>query len=245
MIPIIPSEVRTMLVQHMGLGDAVICNALTRHFVRECEVPVGLFCAPPYEETIRFMFRDLGSKLVVIPVHNVGKAAQSVLWDGIWKAIDRFPGIVVNLTMFRENFNYYTKHGSRFDRCFYHFARVRIARKWEDFRCDYDPGIQEKISGRYVFLHDDPDHHEGKFEIDRTRVRGDLPILEPWHFQTTNVFSLVDVIENAEEVHCINSSFLNLVDFLNPKGKLYWHYYSRIWKGVSDPKLRLKWIKLE
>ena len=44
-----------------------------------------------------------------------------------------------------------------------------------------------------------------------------------------------DAIENAKEVHCIESSVRQYIEFLNPKGKLFLHKFNdKSWRVVPS-----------
>tara|TARA_A100001035_G_scaffold238565_1_gene203270 strand:+ start:96 stop:314 length:219 start_codon:yes stop_codon:yes gene_type:complete len=51
-----------------------------------------------------------------------------------------------------------------------------------------------------------------------------------------NIFLYKKIIEEASEIHCINSSFLHLVDRVDTKAKLYYH---DVRGGII--KLKKKW----
>ena len=51
-----------------------------------------------------------------------------------------------------------------------------------------------------------------------------------------NIFLYKDLIRDAEEIHCVNSSFLHLVDRVETNAKLYYH---DVRGGII--KLKKKW----
>ena len=51
-----------------------------------------------------------------------------------------------------------------------------------------------------------------------------------------NIFLYKDLIRDAKEIHCVNSSFVHLVDRVETNGKLYYH---DVRGGII--KLRKKW----
>ena len=52
-----------------------------------------------------------------------------------------------------------------------------------------------------------------------------------------NIFLYRDLIENAKEIHCIDSSFLHLVERLKTNSKLFFHNAKKI--GVKGEKVEL------
>jgi hypothetical protein len=65
----------------------------------------------------------------------------------------------------------------------------------------------------YNFVHDD------RFPINIVGTRSAMT--------NNSILSYVGLIENAKEVHCVDSSFLHLTDAISPKGKLFYHQYAR------------------
>ena len=51
-----------------------------------------------------------------------------------------------------------------------------------------------------------------------------------------SIFNLLDLIYRAKEIHCINSSFLHVVDRVKSQGKLFYHH-----NRASKTRLRKEW----
>jgi hypothetical protein len=89
-----------------------------------------------------------------------------------------------------------------------------------------------------AFLHDDASRG---FKIDK------FPRY-PAAFQRVtdeggSILQYVNAIENAPEVHCIDSCFWHLSESLKPKGELYLHRYARYWRQVwHDVPVRNSWM---
>jgi hypothetical protein len=50
-----------------------------------------------------------------------------------------------------------------------------------------------------------------------------------------SIFEYISILENAKEIHCIESSFKQLIEFLNPKGKLIYHFKKeKSWRQVPS-----------
>ena len=62
-----------------------------------------------------------------------------------------------------------------------------------------------------------------------------------------SILQFVRAIENAPEVHVIDSAFFNLTNCLRPKGKLYWHRYARnnYIPVLKDVETRLQWETID
>lgn len=82
----------------------------------------------------------------------------------------------------------------------------------------------------YVLVHKRTGHHPEGIPIDINGFRTsynlpDLKIIEITESITNNMMQYVKLIEHAEEIHCVSSSFFNLVDSMNnvTKAKLFFH----------------------
>lgn len=222
----------TLLLTHLGLGDVIISNAIVRAAVeaygavtlpvKECNVP-----------SVEFMFRDIDKdRLDIYPVpdsfHYGGE-------KGLHDLASRWRGCVQDLTHFHRPDEWISTEEHGFDRNFYRWAGLPIDAKFSGFRCDRDISIEMAVpDGEYVFLHDTPE-----FSITREVYGRGSTLYHADDFKSPNIWAYRAIIENAAEVHVINSSFLNLIDFLEPKGRLVWHKYAR--PEVSYPTLQLDW----
>lgn len=237
------------MAQHMGLGDALTCNGLTRWVVEEGKYkkPIGLFVRPVSFESVAWMYRDLpADQFVPIklpwrpPLYDDFREIFEAAYP--WQSADPSNRQILNLTMFEEHGGDYG--GPVFDENFYRWAGIPIADKFKRFRCDRDPDIEIPGDPEVVFMHDDSTRG---FLIDRRRMgipAGTRVVHGTQNFHVSNIWALRDVIEKAKEVHVINSAFLNMADYLKPQGKLVWHrLYAR--NEVSWPTLRLDWKILD
>lgn len=114
-----------------------------------------------------------------------------------------------------------------FELQFYKMANTPIEYKHEKFFIERDLYKEKQLfealeleSGNYVFLHD------GGFKIKNDLIDSKLKIVRP---NTHGFFDWMYIIENAKEIHAIDSSFICLIDCmkLNNKIKLYNHRYVR------------------
>ena len=98
------------------------------------------------------------------------------------------------------------------------------------------------INGEYIFVHQDP----SRGFIIKNLNRRDIQIIdysEPFRFAklTNNIFDYLLVLERAKEIHCVESSFLFIVDSFNFKGALFNHRYARSYPTNNTPTLRNDW----
>ena len=99
------------------------------------------------------------------------------------------------------------------------------------------PGVDEvynnltKGEKDYIIVHKNSSA-EGDYPIDlwnwrRNQIGSvpDIKIIEIQIGQTTNMLSYMKLIENAKEIHCVNSSFFCLIDSVSKRiqPKLFYH----------------------
>lgn len=70
----------------------------------------------------------------------------------------------------------------------------------------------------YIFVHDDP---ERGYSVDENKLSKDFHIIR--NDNTKNIFHFTKVLEDAKEIHCMESSFKSLIDFYSKTPDLYYH----------------------
>tara|TARA_R110000824_G_scaffold218435_4_gene405097 strand:+ start:5554 stop:6198 length:645 start_codon:yes stop_codon:yes gene_type:complete len=208
------------LLHNLGLGDHILCNGLVRELCKR-EESLSLFVLEKNAKNVAFMFSDLDN-LNLIEVDN---------------GIHSFDDIGINDIGDFEIINVSgNTHGNGFERKFYERAKVDFEKKWESFhvpRCiDKEKKLFDSlglVEGEYSFVHE-----WNKLSIpDNPPLRNVRPFMELGDF-----FDFGYLIENAAEIHCMESSFKNLIEFLDLKTS-----FLRFYKGREGSKSlsRLNW----
>ncbi len=126
--------------------------------------------------------------------------------------------------------NYEAFQGT-FDEQFYKIFNVDFKKKYTDFKVVRDKDLELQIYNKfvtdkdYVFLHEDVSRN---ISINKNKINPNYNIIQPNENICNNIFSYLSIIENAKEVHCVDSCFLSLIDILNLNKNLYFHKYSRL-----------------
>jgi len=69
-----------ILLNHMGIGDAIMLNGMVRHFAEDGKVVVvAKIC---HEILMRFMYRDLGDQIDFIFVETT---QPQHVWQKVWE----------------------------------------------------------------------------------------------------------------------------------------------------------------
>lgn len=215
---------------HLGLGDAIISNAIVRHFAKLYPLivlPVKYHNVP----SVQFMLRDL-ENVLIRPVED--DAEQIMFAERVWECeVLRIGGWgIPDGRLFDPG---------HWDRSFYEQGGLPFDLRWSGWKCKRDITSERGFSfdGPYMFLHDDPTRG---FQIDLKRVWGEktgLRIEKPT--QTQHIFQWWNIVEHAEEIHCIPSSFAHWIDSIDlPKNpRLFLHAYTR--KGEPLAIFKKNW----
>lgn len=216
----------------MGLGDHIMCNGIVRYYANLND-KVYVFCKHDYCEDVNYMFRD-DKRIELIPVVDYDSAAI---------AINSNPHIKQNLIVVGGNgtpekniqhvYNYLHR-GIRLDRVFYGMAEVPFENKTLLFYFERNFSNEKKLiedlnpsNVPYIFVHDDPARG---FNMDMNKIRKDLLIIKPAASAAVGykIFDYLGLLENAEEIHVMESCFQVLLDTQRfEKPSLFLHRYIR------------------
>jgi len=225
---------KIFFVPHLGLGDHFTCNGMTREIYKEAKIMVMLVKENNIK-VVRRMFADL-KNLHLIPLvgsmdytdtqHMQDAFALMRLFSERGYEI-RAVGAFSPKTFIRDN--------RKYDEIFYNQVDVDFQKRWDSFYYERDLDAEMKMfnecfslkESEYVFLHDDPDR--GRV-INRDLLPKDLKIITPHQkFWDADILDYRYVLENANEIHCVNSSFADLMDSfdLSKVKRLCIHEYAR------------------
>lgn len=209
------------IYHHLGMGDTIICNAIINQYSTKFE-KLFIFCKPHFYESVTFLYRT-NPKVVIIPADD----SQS---KTIFQSIQTEYKLLLG---FDELEKTQVKYNLNFDEAFYKIAGLSFDNRFDQFKLERDNQREEKMfnilnvkKGEYIFLHED---NTRLFRIKREHIKNkQLPILWPNPTLTGNIFDYCSIIENAAEVHVIDSSFKNLCETLDIKtNDLFYHCYFR------------------
>ena len=192
-----------MIYQHLGLGDHIVLNGLTRKVAEdnpghEVHVP----SKSHNYANVRHMFRDNPRIVVVDAIDDAGMDRLLLSGD-----FDRY------VSSHLGNPGNAYPYSSHYDDAFYLTAGVDPMIKHEYFHVQRDHGLEgrtfeELVTSRgiaeYTFIHE-----KDSAVIDRDLLDGRLPVVtaDPKY----GFFSMLKVIENAKSVNLVSSSFLSLL----------------------------------
>lgn len=198
-----------LLLWHIGLGDALICNGLVRA-LHERLGQLTLPVLPKYQSSIDWMFSDLPG-VTTLPLtgfddltNDLGLRRHHL--DGIVALGDYN---VIALGYLNESAAFW-KGQRTFDQAFYDQADVPFEFKWSRFFHRRHPDQLAPPAEPYVFVHMDA-RRQYTFE---PQIGGDYRIVTNEEYQTDNFFRLQDLLEHAQEIHVMESSFSNWLELM-------------------------------
>lgn len=207
------------IYHHLGLGDHIICNALVRILSKNYE-NVTLFCKTHNFLSVSKMYRDLVKVKILLVTDDT-------------EAYNIYSNLDHNVDKVKVGFEYLNGNIKHFDKKFYSQFDIPFIERYNSFYYERDVLIENKVydllnpnNKKYLFLHDDKSRG---YEINTLDgVDNDLLIIKPDKSLQFTIFDYLKLIENAQEIHCIDSSFKSLIDSININNKnMYFHTYSR------------------
>jgi hypothetical protein len=204
--------------QHLGLGDHIICNGLVRVLSRRFKVIV-LPVKAENIASVRWMYSDLPN----VQAQTVERTHDPRYIADIFER--------AGATSFRAG-RYSSKEYDlkRFDESFYEMAEVPFEERWASFKVPRDLDSEDRVvqalapSEPYIFVHDDPVRG---FKIDETRLPSGIKRIRPQSGVTDILFHYRKLIEGASEVHCISSSFAQMLECAPSGRPQFLHHYPR------------------
>lgn len=207
---------------HLGLGDAIICNGLVRHFARfEPNRMIILPAKTHNVPSVRWMFSDL-ELVTVKPVKDdwhADRMAEEYGDDG-------------------AEVMYIGGSGNAFDEEFYCNAGVPMNERWSGFHVPPFKEQHRVPPYPFRFVHDDG----RRGFIIRDDPFCSLPAVRPvYDPESPNIFAWQNALQSADVIHCIPSSFFVLMDSLLTikEQQLFLHASAR--PGGELPTYRKPW----
>jgi hypothetical protein len=215
---------------HLGLGDHIICNGLIRELCKHYK-KVYCFVRENNLYSVSFMYRDQ-PKIELIPIKSDLEAPLKFIKD-----VNLIKIGFENLDISNENF----------DKSFYNQLGYNFSLRWDNFYFKRDYETEEELykslngdNSPYIFIHDDPSR---RFIIDIKKINNKIKFIKPGNVKEEHkkytIFHWMLILENAQEIHCMDSSFKCLVESIpHIDAKLFYHEYVRgsSMKAVSSTK---------
>jgi hypothetical protein len=230
------------IYHHLGLGDHFDCNGLVRYFAAQPKYEkVGVFAKSNYFDMVEYMYRDT-ERIEIIPIDGDDEegAVRNFLSP---KEEDEF------LKVGHENYHGLPQEVKDSKNCwelFYELLRLPLGLRYSAFHVERDADAENALFDKltegkpYIFMHDDPSRG---YVMNRSHFKNpSLKVVE--NDPQENIFHFLKIIEEAEEIHCMESSFKTLVDIYASQDDLFFHDFRNHPLGKNSSR-RWKTIKYE
>ena len=211
------------ILPHQGLGDHILCAGIYRELSLRYRHTIVPAKANNYM-AVKKMLRDIENIQVIsyrkegwVPLHQ--------------KLMSKFGYDKLKLGEYGASF--FANPNMRLDENFYHQADLPLAVRWESFGYLRDEEKEAELfdllkcsDSEYVFVHDDESRG---FKIDMDRLPSGVKIVRPIPELASKFtpFDYLKVIESAIEIHCMESSFVAMIESFEIKVPKYAHRYAR------------------
>ena len=217
---------------HLGLGDHIICSGIIRQFAKIYR-NIFLFCKHNNLLNVSFLYRDL-QNVTLIPI-----SSDSEIYTNF--------NIQNLLRIGFENVSTITqKYNVGWDESFYLQINMPFKERWDSFYVMRDIRREESLftklnpnKNKFALIHSTGS--DGINRINYNLINTDLLIIEIKPSHTNNIFDYLGLIESAEEVHCIDSSLLHLVDSVKTNGQLFYHKNVNVRNITESHTQNKKW----
>lgn len=220
----------------LGLGDHIICNGLVRNLIKP-EKNYRLVVKERNLESVKFMYRDLKNLDFLI----IDEFTDPRFFIESYKR----PKIYIDFTKHHN----YLMSGMPFDKAFYQQMNIDFEKRWSDFYLIRDLQIEKALSKKlnpnnepYCLIHGVTS--DGVDRINYDLINNNLKTIKVIHSAT--IFDYIDLIENASEIHCVDSSFIHLVESVTVNTeKLYYHKkFKQKYGDFIHHVSKKKWIEI-
>tara|TARA_B100001029_G_scaffold18309_1_gene12185 strand:- start:1692 stop:2429 length:738 start_codon:yes stop_codon:yes gene_type:complete len=225
---------KVLIHHHLGLGDNIICNGILNYLTKKENIHCYLPVKNHYLEMLSFLYLE-NEKVSIFPVKNESRDQD----------IDAF-AVKNNLDILRIGFEKIRKN--KFNTYFYKQLGLPYKYTYSYFNLpENDEKSQElkahlfdyfKVnSEEYILVHNESSYENYELNIEN---KENIIYINKESDLFNNIFLYKDLIQNADAIHCINGSFLHLVERVNTDAELYYHhkrknnmYLSKKWKWIS------------
>jgi hypothetical protein len=212
------------------LGDHLLCLGIYREYAKKYS-SVVIPATSNYGETLKALLSDLSNVSVVefdFPIHDT---RLPLVMESRSLILQHLGFDELRLGSFGPNF--FHDINMRLDENYYSQANLDIDTRWRSFHIPRDLSREYELRNLlvpknrpYIFVHDDARRNfnirpellpEGIIVI-----RPDMSLSKRFKF-----FDYLTLIEGAEEIHCIESSFAALIEGMQIQGEKFAHRYAR------------------
>ena len=231
---------------HLGLGDHIDCNGMVRNLLKDKKADrIYVFVKRRYYNLIEYMYRD-DSNIILIPVSN------DLEHQDVQQYSEKNKASILRIG--HENYPWGREKelGKGCAEIFYDQINMPYSVRFDDFYYERNEEDENKLLNKlnpsnlpYVFVHDDPNRG---FEISDEMVlklsnKKNIKIIR--NDITENVFHYGKLLENAQQIHCMESCFRSLIETLDTTQELYFHNFRAGASGYLGSSTLKEWKEVK
>ena len=227
---------------HLGLGDHFDCNGMVRYILKESLFDkVAVFCKDSNFSMVEQMYRD-NENIETIQLKsdpNLHGKFDSNEYSQVREIVggkavlaSSFPQIINSdekdqqaLLVVGHDF-YRGVEGKNCWEIFYDQVNLPCEVRKDYFYIERDIKEESRVFDKknpnrepFIFIHEDKDRG---FAIDRKHLMNKNCLVVENDI-SENIFSFIKILEEAEEIHCMESSFKTLIDVYCEQENLFFH----------------------
>lgn len=192
---------------HLGLGDHFVCNGLVNYICKVSEEPIYLICKKHNTDTVKYLYSE-NDKVTVISIDGLDEILE----------INNY-ALRTNNKILRIGFEHCDP--KNWDTSFYKQLNIDFIERYRFFKLPKQKpkNIIKVPDSPYILVHNESSQQKYNLSIQTGIDKFYITRQEGYH-----LLSYIDIITNAQEIHCIDSSIFHLIDSIpNITNKLYFH----------------------
>lgn len=236
-----------IIFTHLGLGDHIVCNGMINYFSQNLKT-IYLPVKDAYFDQISYLYKN-NPRIKFIPLTTFSflKKPRYIEKDEIRrvKNFSKRNNLQLLMVGYSKTFNpfnlsFYKQLGIPYDYSFEYFENPSDIEK----QCKLLDHLREEYNanGDFQLVHNQSSYGKADLKIN--------PELQTIYVDKStdifkNIFIYKKVIEEAKEIHCLDSSFLHLVERTNTTGKIYFHNIKTNNHSAANLHLVKNWKKVD
>jgi hypothetical protein len=230
----------------MSLGDAIVFNAIIHRMAAQADI-LYLPVLRQYFDTLNCLYQDYDN-IVVVAFDNPEQQDEFVQSNNLARIV---LDVLTRTSIFIPNLAGYVTATVNWDRQVYEFFDIPYSARYREFKFPKHVEGADELYNRltegeenYCLFNQQTGAHPAglNIELHGFRAGNNFPpmkIIEINDTITSNMLQYVKLIENAKEIHTVNTSFYWLVDSLIDRTNATLYYHDR--RADSIQQINSRW----
>ena len=208
-----------ILHHHLGLGDSIVCNGLVNYLSKQY-LRVYLPVKESIFETIKYLYSE-NEKVTLFKISNE-KREEDIYNFAVKNDLNILRVGYSNIKDVPFNLAFYKQLNLPY-RYTYKYFHLPMSINKEMQLKDHLVKYYKVNASSYSLVHNEYQWPGGTFELDKVDEKNTIFVTKESDL-FKNLLLYRKLIEDAKSIHCINGSFLHLVERIKTDAKLYYHH---------------------